>query len=306
MEEKYPHLKFIQALICGGTAPDDILVELNKYNLPFPADNYNAIQKDLKKMDPEFFKKTSKKNFIDRDVADILDIVPMLAYKFNYPAGMDISYFDKTFEMLENNNIRIFLYVMFMADLKIDEIELSVNEKFDINASTKAIQSYRHYFFNLNKFTYKEKQELEKEFRYDINSRRLFKVALRGDKDYTLWKLGAAPQKSLNAMLDEMMTDSFYMFKEKVKQDPDTATKLGGLALKLADKIDRINDDKDKSDNLFEALNFDDEDEEISSKKIISSDEIDLNTTPVFLKEAKPLPDIEEDKTPVNLDDYNG
>ena len=32
MEEKYPHLKFIQALICGGTAPDDVLVELNKYN----------------------------------------------------------------------------------------------------------------------------------------------------------------------------------------------------------------------------------------------------------------------------------
>ncbi len=307
---KIPHLKYIQALICGRTSPDDILVELNKWSLPFPAHDINDIYENIRKKDPTFFK-SKKKNRIDRDIIDNLEITPMVTLKFNYGAGMDLTPVVDAFKLLENNNIRSMLYAMILAGMYMEDIELTINEKFDdLNATSGAIMAFKHYFFNLKDYSYQEKLTLEKEFVQDVNSKRMFKIALKGDKDYMLWKMGAAPQKSLDTMLREMLDDSFYLFKEKARNDADTATRFGALALKLADKLERISDTQNKADDIFADLSFENPDQ----KKIIkdmetfsppTAEEVGAETSPVFKEDiSAELPvSIPEYKPPVNLDE---
>ena len=81
-------------------------------------------------------------------------------------------------------------------------------------------------------------------------------MALKGDKDYLLWKLGAAPDKSFNGMLRDMMVDSYYNFKERSKVDPDTAQRWGSLAVKLTDRLDKLEKDTEGKQDLFEAIQF--------------------------------------------------
>ena len=64
-----------------------------------------------------------------------------------------------------------------------------------------------------------------------------------------LWKLGPAPDKSFNGMLSDMMVDRYYNFKERSKVDPDTAQRWGALAVKLTDRLERL----DKETGVFAA-----------------------------------------------------
>jgi len=301
--DKIPHYRFIQALICGKMPADDVIVEMNKWSLPFVPTAYNKFLSEIKKKDPSFFR-SKNRAWIDRDVADDLEVTSLLIFKFKYPAGLNTDPIKEAFEMLANNNIRIMLYAMALAEVSLSDIELVINEKFDINVSSVGVSTFMDYFFNLKDFTFAEKQELEKSFSTDVSTRRIFKVALRGNKDYTLWKLGAPGNKSLDSMLREMMTDSFYSFKEKSKNDSDVAIKFGNLALKLADKIDRIDEAANKADDLFSDLQFDDT-APTKFEQLKTLDDIDVDTTPIFLKDLNEEFEMtHSDKPAVDLDSY--
>jgi len=306
---KIPHKRFLQALICAKMPADDVLVEMDRWSLPFIPDIYNTLLADIKKKDISFFK-SKNRPWIDRDVVDSLEVTPLLIYRFNYPAGLNTEPVKEAFDMLSNNNIRIMIYAMALADINVSDIELVINEKYDINASSGGVSAFLHYFFDLKDFTFAEKQDLEKSFVRDVNARRIFKVALRGNKDYTLWKLGANSGKSLDSMLREMMVDSFYSFKEKNKSDADVAIKFGNLALKLADKIDRIDEAANKTEDFFNDLEFENSGETNKSfEEIKTLDDVDVDTTPTFLKDlneeaAMDFNIINKDKPKVNLDEY--
>lgn len=57
----------------------------------------------------------------------------------------------------------------------------------------------------------------------DKNLRYFYNIALENDQNFLLWKLDLAPQKSYDAMLREMMNDSFYSFKELARKNPGDA-----------------------------------------------------------------------------------
>ena len=86
--------------------------------------------------------------------------------------------------------------------------------------------------------------------------KKFYKLALQGDKDKLVWKLGAAPNKSFDSMLQEIMIDSFYNFKEHSKVNADIAQKWGMLALKTVEKLEKFDKDtKDKKD-VFKEISF--------------------------------------------------
>jgi len=252
---KWPHKKFIQALLCERYGPDQVLEELNKHNLPFPAQELQDIYMEIKPKQEAYF--NHRRREIDRDFLDKEGLHRMWAYYFKKPTDLDTNPIKGAFALLENTQLRILLFAMALAGVSPEDAELIVNAKFDINASSEDIDSFLFYFFNLEDFNYSEKTALEDLFAKDVPTKRAFKLALTGDKNYMLWKLGAAPDKSFDQMLRDMLADSYYIFKEKAKLDPDTATKFGSLAVKLADRLERVMVNEQKADDLFSEIKFD-------------------------------------------------
>ena len=113
---------------------------------------------------------------------------------------------------------------MALAGITEEDIELIVNGKYNIHYSSEDIKEFLHYFFNVSEWNLNQKKEYVSTIK-DSALLKFYKLALKGDKDYLVWKLGAAPDKSFNSMLRDMMVDSYYNFKERSKIDPDTAQK---------------------------------------------------------------------------------
>ena len=57
-------------------------------------------------------------------------------------------------------------------------------------------------------------------------------------------------------MLRDMMHDAYFNFKERAKYDPDLAQKWGTLAIKLTDRIEKIQRDTGDKQDLFDAITF--------------------------------------------------
>ena len=71
-----------------------------------------------------------------------------------------------------------------------------------------------------------------------------------------MWKLGAAPNKTFDSMLRDIMTDSYYNFKENSKINSDIAQKWGMLALKTIEKLERLDKDTKDKRSVFEDITF--------------------------------------------------
>lgn len=159
------------------------------------------------------------------------------------------------FEVLNDPLMYRLITSMALAGITKEDIELIVNGKYNIHYSSEDIEEFLKYFFNVEKWTLSDKKEYVTQIA-DQSLQRFYTLALKGDKDYLLWKLGAAPDKSFNLMLRDMMVDSYYNFKERSKVDPDTAQRWGGLAVKLTDRLEKLEKDTDNKQDLFEAIQF--------------------------------------------------
>jgi hypothetical protein len=70
-----------------------------------------------------------------------------------------------------------------------------------------------------------------------------YNIALNEEKDYLMWKLGVAPNKSFDAMLRDITVDSYYNFKEQATRNPDQAQKWGTLMLKVQERLEKVEKD---------------------------------------------------------------
>jgi hypothetical protein len=251
---KWPHKKFVQALLCERYGPDQVYEELEKWHLPFPVEDLQDMYQELKPKQAAYFNHRRKE--ISREFLQKEGLETMWAHYFNKHTDLDTTPIKGAFALLENIQVRTLLYAMALAGMAAEDMELIINGKFEINASSEDVDAFLHYFFNMSEFTYAEKSTLEESFAKDVNTKRAFKLALKGDRNYMLWKLDAAPDKSFDAMLRDMLADSYYLFKEKAKNEPDTATKFGALAVKLADRLERAIQSENKADDLFSEVKF--------------------------------------------------
>jgi hypothetical protein len=128
------------------------------------------------------------------------------------------------FEIINDPMMYRLITSLALAKITDEDIELIVNGKYNFQYSSDDIEEFLHYFFNVKEWTLPRKQEYVDQVK-DSGLKRFYKLALKGDKDYLVWKLGAAPEKSFDHMLRDMMTDSYYNFKERAKADPELAQK---------------------------------------------------------------------------------
>jgi hypothetical protein len=279
-----PHEKLITALLLGTKNARSTADELKKWNLPIP-DNLEQRLKDLLREGPFSIK------FLQN-----YDIEPLYGYCFNHQVTVDIEGVKEAFDLLGNDQTRRLMFSMCLSQMTAEEIELLINEKYDTTYPSKAFDYFLAYFFDVSSLSYTERRDLFRSFSPDSETSKMFKLAVSGDRPYLLWKLGLAPDIRMDTMLKSMAIDSYYIFKEKSKSDPEMATKFGTLALRLADKLEKVAETEEEAENLFNKFIFEvDHDENIKRQPTHEEIGAEISTN-------TPEPSIEmSDKTPEEL-----
>jgi len=145
---------------------------------------------------------------------------------------------------------------MALALITDEDIELIVNGKYNMEYSSDDVKMFLKYFFNVSEWTLKDRQNYVKGIN-EPQLRKYYKIALKGDKQHLLWKLGVTPEKDFADMLRDIAQDSYYNFKEQSKIRPDVAQRWANLTIKVTDRIDTIEKDKRaNADNILEDFEF--------------------------------------------------
>jgi len=178
----------------------------------------------------------------------------MFSYQFKIEVPRGTDGIKGAFKIMNDPLMYRLITSLALANITEEDIELIVNGKYNIEYSSEDVQEFLHYFFNVADWSVGDKQQ----YLAQVDTpelKKFYKLALKGDKDYLLWKLGAAPDKSFDSMLTDMMTDSYYNFKERAKGDPELAQRWGALAVKLTDRIERLEKDTNDKKDFFAEFN---------------------------------------------------
>lgn len=254
---KIPFIKYVEALVACKLPIDTIYERIKQLNVPlsdvFDKAAIAQVYKALAKMQPDYFR--TQDTLPDIEWLRKLNIVKMVAYELKLPIIETTIGIEGAFDILKDSNM--YEIITSLALVKVDDLdlELLISGKYNIHYTFEDIKAFLLYFFNVENWPL----SLKKEY-VDIvpasKTKTYYKLALDGDKDYLIWKLGIAPDKSLEEMLTGMAMDSFYHFKEKQRTNPDEAQKWGTLLLKVSEKIDGIKKDEEEKKDLFSYVVF--------------------------------------------------
>jgi hypothetical protein len=253
MAVRIPERKYIESLIVGGFNSNMISEDLTnkKILLPTPT-KLKEIYDDITS-DAEFNKTSPSADWLeDRGIAS------MYSYRFKHSFDdVSVKGIENAFKMLEDPQMRKFMYALSLAGIPDEDVELIINGRYDITYETPDFQAFAQYFANFDDWGHIDK-ELYVDAIQDLELKKLFKLALKKDRFYLVWKLGLGtdPSISFDGLMRDMMVDSYFMFKEKMKNFPDEAQKFGALAVKLSDRIDKIDEEKKSTSDLLSDLKF--------------------------------------------------
>lgn len=248
-----PYIKYIQTLLLGRVSYPHILKKLEDVNISLTSSNIlELVERDLKMDYPGHYAKS--KPPMDIEILKDLDIVSMYGYVFDisFPEGYDG--IKGSFKIQNDPQMHKLVTSLCMAKITPEDIDLIANGK-SSEYSSEDITQFVHYFFNVSDWTLREKETYIHNLPQE-DLRRFYKIALKNDKDYLLWKLGAAPDKPFDEMLKEMAVDSYYNFKERTKYDPELAQRWGQLVVKLTEKLEKLDKDTRDKKNMFDEIVF--------------------------------------------------
>jgi len=248
---KIPYIKYIEALVCSKLTKDQIEEKLADQEFFIPFDGVDQVHATLAKINPDYI----TKNQPDPNWLMELGVDKMVSYlrKLDMPNGT--IGIEGAFRLLEDPLMYRLITSLALAKITDEDIELIVNGKYNISYTSEDITEFLHYFFNVKSWSLTDKVEFV-DVTENSNLKRFYKLALEGDKDRLVWKLGAAPNKSFDSMLREIMTDSFYNFKESSKTNTDVAQKWGNLALKTVEKLEKFDKDTKEKKDVFSEITF--------------------------------------------------
>lgn len=249
---KIPYIKYVEALVCSKCAKDTILSKIGEQEFFIPFDGTDQVHDTLAKINPDYI----LKNQPDPGWLMELGVDKMVSYirKLDMPNGT--AGIEGAFRLLEDPLMYRLITSLALAKITDEDIELIVNGKYNINYTSEDITEFLHYFFNVKSWTLTDKVEYVDLAVTNNDLKKFYKMALKGDKDHLVWKLGAAPNKSFDSMLREIMTDSFYNFKESSKTNTDVAQKWGALALKTVEKLEKFDRDTKEKKDVFQEISF--------------------------------------------------
>ena len=250
---KLPYIKFIETLIIGRLHPATIQKKLLEANIQFPDIGISEVHKQLTKFYPEHFSK--EKPPVTSEILQELDIEKMYSYVFNVSIFSGVDGIHGAMEIMNDPLMYRLITSMAIAKITDQDIELIVNGKYNSEYSFEDIKEFLHYFFNLQGWRVADIEQYRKTIK-DEKLRFYYKIALTGDKDYLLWKLGASPDKAFPEMIKDVMVDSYYNFKDKSKHNSEDAQRWGALMIKLSDRLEKLEKETGKKTSLFDEIIF--------------------------------------------------
>ncbi len=248
-----PFVKFIEVLVAGHRTPAQVHGRLSDLGLDFPVEGVTKVYEQLYLLYPEHFEDPSGP--VDPEWLVDMGIDKMYGYEFQVQAPLGVDGIRGAFNIINDPLMYRLITALALAKINDEDIEMLVNGKYNVEYASEDIVEFLHYFFNVKDWTLQQKKEYIAQVS-DPKVKKYYKHALDGDKDYLVWKLGAAPDKSFDDMLRDMASDAYYNFKERAKADPELAQKWGSLAVKIVDRVERLEKATDEKQDLFDSITF--------------------------------------------------
>ena len=252
-----PFIKYIESLVIARKPFEEIFQIVKELDVAmsslFESEDIMNVCQTIWNSNPEYFHDPNA--LPDLDWLRAADDLKMVAYLMKLETNEGISGIPGAFEILHDKNMYQTMSALALASVTDEDIELIINAKYNIHYETADIKEFLRYFFNVEEWSITDKRGYVS-FVSDPRLKKYYELALDGDKDYLIWKLGIAPEKSFDAMLREMGSDCYYNFKEKMKANPDESQKWGTLALRIVDRLEKLNEANDEKRSIVEDIEF--------------------------------------------------
>jgi hypothetical protein len=249
---EFPYIKYVETLALGRLSPSQIVSKLSEYGLAFPEELVYKVATKLKTLYPEHFEDTSS---VNTELLVEMKVDRMFGYEFSVEVPYGIEGIEGAINIINDPLMYRLVTSLALAKINDEDIELIVNGKFNMSYSHEDIEQFLHYFFDVAGWNIKQKTSFVTEVA-DKALKRAYKLALDGDKDYLVWKLGAAPDKPVDEMLRDMVSDTYYNFKERSLSNPEDAQRWGALLVKLVDRAEKLEKDTGTKQDIFASFEF--------------------------------------------------
>lgn len=244
-----PHKKYLQALFLSGKTAEQV------YNQTAMLCPYLSLE-ELDDFYDGFLKKydnyITDTGFPAQELLDLLDVSEL----YSHLMGSKNPEIAKAIQLASDPLMFRVVTSIALLHMTDREIDILVNSSFNYDYSHDAILFFIKYIFNVKDQSLAQKQKFV-DLVKDDQLRQIYKVALKGNKDYLFWELGVRQEIPLETMLKDVVRDSYFMFQEQAKKDPKTAQRWGSLIARLGEKIDKMDQAKNKgNDDMLENLQF--------------------------------------------------
>lgn len=315
--DRLPHLKFLKTMIAHKLTFTEVSEELEKALLPpLASQDFKHILDDLYKSAADYFDSTNPKEFPPTELLRNNDILELFVFLYEMPIS-DINEIQHihtsvpgALRILNDPQMRRAIQALSIAgNVPEEDIELIINGKYDITYISENFTLFMKYFFDIKDWSLAQKQDYVKKLH---PSQRAFKeayvYALQGDKNFLLWKLGLAPDKSFDQMLRDIMVDCYYNFKEQTGSNADSALKWGTLMAKVSDRLDKMEKEDEQKQTLYQQITFQ-LNQDKAYDKILSAKERQKKNIELPTLDTSQIPDIstlEKLAGNSNDDDFSG
>ncbi len=144
---KYPFIKYVETLVMRKLPPEDVKAGLDIYNLEMPLSDIMVIREGLEKAFPEYFK--SPEIVPPSEVLEQINIETMFAYLYKVYTPKSVKGVKGSFEVVNDMLMYRLITSLALAKITEEDIELIVNGKFNIDYEHEDIESFLHYFFDV-------------------------------------------------------------------------------------------------------------------------------------------------------------
>ena len=282
---KIPYTNYIKVLIAAKFDFEAIADDLEKHSLALPPKKWmDALHKEVVDTNPDWF--SGKQKEIDTEWLEQLGVDHMYGYKFNTGVNSSLEGVKGGITLLNDRLMYRLLSSLALGNVGAEDIELILNGKYDVEYASTDVDMFLRYFFTVDEWTYQEKKDYIG-LVTDHDLRSFYELALQGDKSYLMWKLGVAPDKSFDNMLREMFSDSYYNFKEYLARNPDMANKFGALAIRISERLDKIEKESNDKSDMFNDISFALKGVSLDDKRPSNEIKSDVEDGPLSLKKKK-------------------
>ena len=250
---RLPYENYIKVLIAARKPTDTVIGDLRSLELKADPNSIDILRDQLYLEQPDYFDDYNEP--VDIDWLEHHNIDRMFGYMYDQAVRRPVEPAEGALKILEDGQIYRIVTAMAFAGFDDTDIELIIQGKLDVAYTLEDFQEFLNYFFNIDRWTKKDKEMYLATVR-QTDLKRAYKEALKGDKNKLLWRLKLSPKIEFDEMLREIGHDSFYKFKDLIETQPDLALKFAGVVEKITGRMEKIIEERRSDQATTEALSF--------------------------------------------------